>query len=314
MLRLFLSRLWQSALVLLGVTFLTFWLLAGAGGDALVAIGHDPAVPRETADALRKVYGLDQPIIIRYCQWLTGIAKGDFGQSFYFHAPVSDILPLRLSRTLMLTSTALVMAWIVGLSLGILAAIETTWGRFIHRLCQLMTTLAFATPRLVLALCALTFILTLDHSPEILTREESSLTAGNQLLGNLLIAACVLALPLAALFLTHTRESFATTLKEEFVRVARAKGLPERLVVLRHAARAALNPLITLLGLSLGNLLSGSVIVESVLGWSGVGQLSVLAVRSRDIPLLLSIVFVTCTAVLVGNLVCDILIRVNDPR
>ena len=129
-----------------------------------------------------------------------------------------------------------------------------------------------------------------------------------------LLAALVLSVPLVALFLAQTREGLREALGEEFVRVARAKGLGERRVVFGHAIRGALNPLVTVFGYSLGGVVSGSVIVETILGWPGLGQLSVVAVRSRDVPLLMAVVVVTSTAVLAGNLIADILLRLNDPR
>ena len=128
------------------------------------------------------------------------------------------------------------------------------------------------------------------------------------------VPALVFATPLVALFLAQTREGLGAALAEEFVQVARAKGLSERAVILRHALRAALNPLITIFGYSLGSVVGGSIIVETILGWPGLGQLSVTAVVSRDVPLLMGIVLVTATAVLVGNLLADILLRLNDPR
>jgi peptide/nickel transport system permease protein len=128
------------------------------------------------------------------------------------------------------------------------------------------------------------------------------------------IPALILSVPLVALFLAQMRDGLLHSLREDFVQVARAKGLSERDVILRHALRAALNPLITIFGLSLGSLISGSVIVETVLGWPGLGQLSVVAVQSRDVPLLMGVVLITATAVLIGNLVADILLCLNDPR
>ncbi len=314
MLRLLLSRLWQAALVLLAVTFVTFALLAGAGGDALVAAGHDPAMSAATEATLRRIYELDQPLPVRYARWLAGIVRGDLGFSFYFHAPVASILPRRLLRTFALGITALVIAWALGLTFGVLAAGGTKWSRRLDYVCRPVTTLLFATPRLVLALVALTLLATLGGAAGEARTANRFPSDNVESLARFTLAAVALAMPLVALFLTHARESFAAALNEEFVRVARAKGLPERVVVMRHAARAALNPLITLFGLSLGGVLSGSVVVESVLGWNGVGQLSVLAVRSRDIGLLLSIVLVTTAAVLAGNLLSDVLLRLNDPQ
>jgi peptide/nickel transport system permease protein len=129
-----------------------------------------------------------------------------------------------------------------------------------------------------------------------------------------LLAAVVMSAPLVAIFLGQVRDGLGEALREDFVQLARAKGLSERVVLMRHAMRAALNPVITVFGFSLGSALSGSVIVETVLGWPGVGQLSVVAVRSRDVPLLMGVVLAASLAVLVGNLVADLLLRLNDPR
>jgi len=137
---------------------------------------------------------------------------------------------------------------------------------------------------------------------------------GGASLLNLLLPAFVLCVPVIAIFLAQVRDGLSIALREEFVQVARAKGLSERVVTLRHALRAALNPLITIFGYSLGGLISGSVIVERVFNRKGLGDLSVDALRSRDVPLLMAVVLVTSTAVLIGNLLADILLRLNDPR
>jgi peptide/nickel transport system permease protein len=128
------------------------------------------------------------------------------------------------------------------------------------------------------------------------------------------LPALVLSVPLLALFLAQTRECVTMALAQDHVQVARAKGLPEHSVLLRHVLRPALNPLISIFGFSLGGILSGSVIVEQVLDWPGLGQLSVVAVQSRDVPLLLGVVSVAATAVLLSNLLADLLLRWNDPR
>jgi ABC-type dipeptide/oligopeptide/nickel transport system permease component len=169
--------------------------------------------------------------------------------------------------------------------------------------------LASSTPRIVLALVALAFA---ARTSLFSVGADAGGTNGSVL--NILLPAFVLSVPLIALFLAQVRDGLGAALREEFVQVARAKGLSERVVTLRHALRAALNPLITIFGYSIGGLVSGSVIVETVLGWPGLGLLSVLSVRSRDVPLLMGVVLVTSTAVLVGNLVADILLRFNDPR
>jgi peptide/nickel transport system permease protein len=307
MLRMIASRLWQGAVVLLAVTALTFTLLASAGGDALASLGHDTAISERAAADLRNVYGLDRPFLVRYSSWLWGIARGDLGYSFYFHAPVATMIWVRFWRTLASGTLALIIAWTVALTFGVLAARDTRLGVWVNLVCRPLATLAIATPRLVLAFAAVAIM----SGTGIVTANSNA--GATQGVGRLLLASVVLAVPLAAVFLTQTRESFRSAMNKDFVRVARAKGLSERVVMLRHAARAALNPLITLFGASLGGVLSGSVVVESVLGWGGLGELSVLAVRSRDVGLLLTIVLLTSIIVLLGNLLADIMLLLNDP-
>lgn len=304
-LKLILSRLLQGLLVLLVVSALTFALLAAAGGDALTSLRNDPLVSEKTLEEQRRVYGLDQPLPTRYVRWLAGLARGQMGESFSFRAPVWTIIAPRLLNTLSLAAVALVIAWMIALTLGSLAARRPrSW---MDKIAGALVLLASSTPRIVLALAALA----------IAARTSLfSIGSGNQTGSplNILLPALVLSFPLIALFLAQVRGCLGTALKEEFVQVARAKGLSEKAVVLRHALRAALNPLITIFGYSLGGLVSGSVIVETVLGWQGLGQLSVMAVRSRDVPLMMGVVMVTATAVLIGNLIADILLRLNDPR
>ena len=309
MLKLILYRFLQGILVVLIVSALTFTLLAAAGGDALTALSTDPLVSEETIENHRRIYGLDQPLPTRYARWLADVARGRMGHSLFYQAPVWTIVRPRLVNTLTLAAAALLIAWAVALALGSLAALRR--GSWIDRLCGAVILLAASSPRIVLALAALA-----------ITARTSLLTTGGATtqipvsgsLMRLLIPAIVLCVPLVAIFLAQTRDALRGALAEEFVQAARAKGLPERVVVLRHALRAALNPLITIFGYSLGGVLSGSVIVETVLGWPGLGQLSVTSVRSRDVPLLMVVVMLTATAVLVGNAIADILLRVNDPR
>jgi len=303
-LKLILSRLLQGIIVLFVVSVLTFMLLAAAGGDALTALRSDPLVSDKTLEEQRRVYGLDQPVAVRYARWLGGLVRGEMGESFSFRAPVWTILRPRLLNTLWLAVSAILLAWMIALPLGAVAARRPR--RWPDRLCGAVIMLASSTPRIVLALVALAF-----------AARTSLFSIGantNALSLNILLPAFVLSVPLIALFLAQVRDGLGSALKEEFVQVARAKGLSERVVILRHALRAALNPLITIFGYSIGGLVSGSVIVETVLGWPGLGLLSVLAVRSRDVPLLMGVVLITSIAVLVGNLLADILLRFNDPR
>ena len=308
MLKLITSRVLQGALVLLVVSALTFGLLAAAGGDALSALASDPHVSQDAVRELRRVYGLDQPLALRYARWLGELARGRMGYSLYFHTPVSTIILPRLLRTTLVAAVTLALAWSVALALGVRAA-QRPRG-FWDRASGALVLAAASTPRIVLALVALAVAARTNLFPIGGAGEAASPVSP----GRVLPSAIVLAAPLVALFLAQTRESLRAALAEDFVTVARAKGLSERAVVYRHALRAALNPLITIFGYSLGSLVSGSVITETVLGWQGLGALSVTAVQQRDAPLLMGVVMVTATAVLLGNLSADILLRLNDPR
>jgi peptide/nickel transport system permease protein len=309
-LKLILSRSLQGIVVLLVVSALTFALLAAAGGDALGELSNEAAIPEATMRELRRVYGLDESLAMRYLRWLGDLARGRMGDSFYYHAPVATIIWPRLLRTLALAAVALVLALSFSLTLGALAARRK--GSWWDRASELVILLTASTPRIVLALVALAIVARTSWFP------VGGADAGETLADfrplRILPPAIVLSVPLVALFLAQTREGLSHALSQDFVQVARAKGLSERAVILRHALRDALNPLLTLFGYSFGSIVSGSIIVERVLGWSGLGSLSVTAVLTRDVPLLMGVVMVTATAVLVGNLCADILLRLNDPR
>jgi peptide/nickel transport system permease protein len=308
MLRIILNRLLQGLVVIVIVSALTFALLAAAGGDALSSLSSDPLVSEATIKSLRHTYGLDQPLPVRYGRWLLGIMSGELGYSLYYHTPVWSLMRPRLLNTLVLAAVALLIAMTIALVLGTLAARRRRgWA---DRLAGAVVLLASSSPRIVLALIALALV---ARSSSFVMSGGANPATGVSLI-RVLVPSFILSVPLMALFLAQVRDGLAHALREDFVQVARAKGLSERAVVSRHALRSALNPLITIFGMSLGSLISGSVIVETVLGWPGLGQLSVVAVQARDVPLLMGLVLITATAVLAGNLVGDILLCLNDPR
>lgn len=310
MMKLVAYRLAQTLVTLLLVTMLTFALLAAAGGDAVNSISDDPLASEATVQQMRQIYELDKPLPLRYWRWLSNTARGNLGESLSYHAPVSSLLLPRLRNTALLASLALLMAWAVALTLGAIAARRK--GSWPDRFCEVVILFCSSTPRIVLALVVLALI---SGTSLLSAGSQPANSAGSRVsFGRALLPALVLAVPLIALFLAQVREGVREALRQDFILVARAKGLREGDVLIRHALRAALNPLISIFGYSLGALMSGSVIVETILGWQGLGSLSVAAVRSRDVPLLLGIVLITASAVFLGNLTADILLQVNDPR
>jgi peptide/nickel transport system permease protein len=308
MLKLILSRLLQGVVVSLVISFMIFALLTRAGGDAVSILGN-PYSSDETRENIRRIHGLDRPLMERYGKWLTEVAKGNLGDSIVMHTTVWSAIRLPLLRTVLLAAVALSIAWAVSLMLGIAAAARA--GSLIDRLCSVIILFAASTPRLALALLALALI---SSTPlvDVIGATANSVAAVWSV--RVIPPAIVLSVPLLALFLSHTRVAVREALDEDFVCVARARGAPEWMVLLRHALRPAASPLIATFGFSLGGVMSGSVIVETVMGWPGLGQLTVSAVETRDTPLLLGVTLTAAMAVMAGNLAGDILQRLNNPR
>lgn len=302
MLNLFVRKIVQGALMLLVVSAVTFALLASAGGDALSALQDNPQISERTIEELRKVYGLDRPLVERYGSWLGGAAMGNLGESIAFRIPVSTLVGSRFLNTLLMGVIALTIAVSVSLLLAILSVMREQW--ILDAVIETLIFITASTPRMVLSLVALLLSLS------ILPRASTDGAYWFQLIAG----AIVLAVPLVSIFLAQLVHGLKDVMEEDFIRLARAKGLSEWQVVSRHALRVSLNPFLTIAGLSLGGLLGGSVIVETVLGWQGIGALMVTAVRGRDVPLVMGIVLAASTAVWFGNTLAEFIQALNDKR
>jgi peptide/nickel transport system permease protein len=302
-LKLIAGKLIQGMLMVLIVSAVTFALLGAAGGDALTTLRDNPQISEATIENLRRVYGLDRPLPVRFARWFGGALTGDLGESISFRVPVVGLISTRMLNTLYLSAAALVFALLVSLTLSFLAARRP--GKPINFVIEAFVLLTASTPRIVLALLAL-------MATAMLT--GSAIAVGSGSLFSFALTAIVLASPLIAIFLAQGNEQLTSAMNEDFVSLARAKGLSEGVLITRHASRAALGPLLTLFGLSLGGLLGGSVIVETILGWPGIGSLMVSAVRTRDVPLVMGIVLVASVAVWLGNTLAEVLQIVNDNR
>lgn len=288
--------------MLLVVSGLTFALLSAAGGDAFSALRENPQISAKTIEHLRNVYGLDQPWPVGYAKWLGGAVTGDLGESISFRVPVGGLIWNRLLSTALLGAFALFIAIVVSVLLCLLAVRFPN--KALDAFIEFLILITSSTPRIVLALLAL--LLTVYFSGGVGGSETGPL--------KIILASLALAVPLTAIFLAQTREALGQAMKEDFVQYARAKGLSEWAIITRHALRAAINPFLTLFGLSLGALLGGSVIVETVLGWPGIGALTVNAVRNRDIPVVMAVVLITSSAVWFGNALAELLQQLNDKR
>jgi len=289
--------------MLTAVSAIAFMLLGRAGGDAFTTLRDNPQVSAETVERLREIYGLDRPVSVRYLKWLGSFATGDMGESFHFRVGVAELVFSRLAKTAVLGLAALVIAWSVAFLLSFLSVRFRK--RWLEKLIEFLILITASTPRIALAL----FVLAL-----MVWTSGSALAIGSDSPASFILNAFVLAVPLIAIFLAQTHNELNAAMGEDFVQLARAKGLGENTVVIKHAFRAALNPLLTLFGLSLGGVIGGSVIVETVLGWPGIGALMVTAVRVRDVPLVMGVVVAASIAVWLGNSLGEVLQLVNDKR
>lgn len=304
--------------VLLIVLVFTFVLLENASGDAvdayLVSIGGGDAGLR---DALREQYGLNGSVLARFWLYASSVLRLDFGWSLAFDRPVLGLILERLPNTLLLMGSATALAFITGTALGILAGAHP--GGLTDRVLSALSLALYATPGFWLGLVlAIVFAVQLRWLP---TSGIETIASGKQGFVRALDIARHLVLPVAslgliylALFLRVMRTAMAAVWPLDFVLFAKAKGLSRRRIVLRHVARNAALPLVTVLGLQAATMLGGSVVIESVFAIPGFGRLAQEAVSGRDTPLLMGIILTSAVFVILINLVVDILYAVFDPR
>ncbi len=314
--RYLLRRLLISVPILLGVSIFSFVFIHLAPGDPVEAL-IDPVMRAdlgpEWVAQRRAELGLNQPLPVRYAIWLGQLAEGNMGFSLISRQPVGAQIQERLGPTLLLMGTSLLVAIVIGIPLGVLSAIRrysildyvATIGGFV----------AISTPSFFLGL-GLIYVLSVNLH---LLPTSGMFTLGVEpsvpdLLAHLVLPVTVLGLGQTPQILRYTRSSVLDVLRQEYVTTARSKGLSDDVVMVRHALRNALIPLITVLGLSLPNLLGGAVITEQIFQWPGMGWLAVRAVNGRDYPLLMGVILVTATMVLLSNLLADILYAYADPR
>lgn len=296
------SRLVQAVFVLLGTTIVVFMLINLAGGDIALNLLPETATPATVAEFQRKL-GLDQPPIIQYVRWLGGVIRGDFGTSFLTNTSAMSMVLERLPATVQLATVALVTALAVSLPLGILAAVKrgSIWDRASMALALAGQSIANFWLALMMILL---FAVVLRVLP--VSGRDSPLS--------IVLPALALATGPMAQFSRLIRSGMLEVLGEDYVRTARAKGLPERSVVYRHALRNALLPFITIVGLEFGTLLNGSVVIETVFAWPGIGYLLVRSLTARDLPVIEAGVLLVAVIYVGLNLIVDILYTVIDPR
>lgn len=300
--RFLLRRLGLLILVVLGVATIVFLIIHLIPGDPVEVMLGETALPADR-EALRKALGLDRPLLEQYGRYLFGLLQGDLGQSLHARRPVAALVLERLPATLELTVASLLIALALSLPAGIFAAARArTW--FDHG-SMLAALLGVSVPNFWLGpMLIVLFSLELGWLP----------ASGRGGLSHLVLPALTLGTALAAILTRMTRASLLEVLPKDFVQTARAKGLREVWVLVRHALRNALIPIITLTGLQCGALLSGAIITETIFAWPGVGRLTLQAIATRDYPLVQGCVLVFALGYVGVNLVADLLYAWSDPR
>ncbi|HWT29122.1 MAG TPA: nickel ABC transporter permease [Methylophilaceae bacterium] len=288
--------------VVFGVLLLTFLLVHLVPGDPVEVMLGESASGADRAQ-LRAELGLDQPVVVQFGHYLARLAQGDFGTSIHSGKAISSLLAERYPATLKLALLALCIALCIGLPLGIVAALKAD--RWPDHVATTLSLTLSAMPHFWLGpLLMLVFALWLGWLP----------VSGMENGASILLPALTLGFGLAAILTRMTRASLLEVLNEDFVRTARAKGLDESTVILRHALRAALLPVVTVVGLQMGSLLAGTVITETVFAWDGIGRLLVESIEKRDYPVTQACVLVIALSYVLVNLGTDLLYARLDPR
>ena len=302
MIRFLITRIGSALVVVLGVACLVFSLIHLVPGDPVEVMLGEAAGAADRA-ALREALGLDKPVPVQLLDYLAGLARLDLGASLYSRRDISELVAERLPATIELAAAALVVALLIALPLGVMAALrrDTAWDFGAMSVAML----GVSIPNFVMGpVLILAFSFALGWLP----------VSGREGLASLVLPAITLGTALAAILSRMVRAALLEVLGEDYIRTARAKGLSEAQVVLRHALRNATLPVVTLLGLQLGTLLGGAVITEIVFSWPGIGQLTVEAIQRRDYPLLQACVLVISLAYVVVNTLTDVAYGWLDPR
>ncbi len=310
-------RITNGLCLLLGVSLLSFVLVQLAPGEFDEDMRLDPRISAETVTRLRAQYGLDRPLLVRYCLWLGSALSGDFGFSFSYNVPVISLLRPRIMNTLLLTITSTALAWILALPIGVWSAV---WkGDWRDRVCATATSAALAVPDIVLALGMLLIALHSGRFPvggmfSMKYSRLSSWGAVRDVLWHLVLPCTALVLAILPVLIRHVRAGMLEALDLPFVRAARAHGIGARRITWRYALPAAANPLISLFGTTIGALLSASLLTEVIMSWPGLGPLILEAIFARDVHVVVGAVIFSATLLLAGNLVADLLLCAADPR
>jgi peptide/nickel transport system permease protein len=311
-------RVLQTIPLLFGISLITFLLLQLAPGDFLNQMAENPAISPEAIEAMRVRFGLDQPWYVQYAIYVRNVVlRFDFGQSFARHQPVVDVIGDGFLNTLLLTGAAALVTWVLAIPLGVLAAVrQHSW---VDRTLSFLSFVWLSIPEILAALLLLMLAARTGWFPVggMRSIDHDDLDGVGRLLDilhHLVLPALVVGLIPLASRMRQMRGSLLDVLRLDYVTTARAKGLGEGTVIVKHALRNALNPMITLFGYTLGALVSGSFIVEIIFSWPGLGRITLDAILMQDQYLVMGGVLMASLVLVIGNLIADLLLAVADPR
>ena len=313
MFRYILKRLLYAIPVFLGITFVIYTLINLAPGGPLSVLAASGEMSLSDLEALKISMGLDKPIVIRYFIWLGDLLHGDFGISYRTSQEVSLMISQRIMPSLMLTGTGILAAMLVGVPLGIISAYKpnSVW----DHISTFISFIGASVPNFFLSLL-LIYVLAVKLKWFPTSGMQSSGMSGNLLdpLHHLALPAFVCGIQPIGNYIKQTRSSVLEVLNEEYIKTARSKGLTNVVIVLKHAFRNALIPIVTTISLSIPFLIGGAVVTEQIFAWPGIGSLMITAITSRDYPVIMGVAVLICGVVLVANLILDLIYAALDPR
>jgi peptide/nickel transport system permease protein len=297
-----LRRLLESALILLGITLVTFVLLYLVPADPARQIAGRSATAATVAN-IRAQLGLDDPFFVQYVRYLGNLLQGDLGRSYMQRAEVEDLIWSRLPASLLLMVAAIATELAIGLTIGVVAALRRN--RMADHSLMIFSFVAISAPQFVIGILLLyVFAVQLGWFP----------IGGYGTFAHIVLPALTLGFLGAGWYSRMMRSSMIEVLGQDFVRTARAKGLGRARIIFRHVMPNAILPIIAMIGIDIGLFMSGIVVVESVFGWPGIGQLAWQAIQRVDIPVIMGVTTVSAAAIVLGNLLADLVAPLIDPR
>ena len=311
-------RLLISIPQLLGICFITMLAMELAPGDMLASVRNDPLVSPQSVRNYERRFHLDKPFVVRYVIWVWNVVvHRDLGESFNEKRPVSEVIKTYLGATMLLSVTAMLCTWLLAIPLGVLSAVRQN--RLPDRCVAFFSFMGLSIPGFFLAMLLLyavsvTGILPTGGMTSAHYADLSRLAKIRDVSAHMVIPLFVLVFGSIGFLQRIMRANMVEVLRAQYVTTARAKGLSERAVVWRHAFRNALNPLITIFGMGLSGIIGGAALLEIVCSWPGLGTIMLAAARAQDYMLVMGNLLISGVLVIIGNLIADVLIALNDPR